>query len=379
MKLMAASVLLFLAISITQASTSLFNSNDSLVTQLDALFGDQFTADEPGGSILIQKGEKTIYLRSYGVADMITKEKITKNTIFNTGSISKTFVANGILVLKEKGLLSLEDNLAKYFDDFQDKEIAKSVKIKHLLSHTSGLPDLRDVGANKNFYLTAKDKENFAPLKKTTALNFTQGSQFQYSNPAYNGLALIIEKVTKQSWQNFIKENIFKLAGMTNSKITDGDHPKTGVAHAYDWSDGKYVENDYGEFPTFAAAGNGGVWSTVLDLAKYEKALQQNTFLNQSTLTASRTPFYPKNWRGKNAPFIGYGWFLGKNQFLGSQNNFGVDIVYHTGSQGGFRAFYISIPEKDILFIGLFNRPLHNFGKLIIETMRLLQQHNWIE
>ena len=79
-----------------------------------------------------------------------------------------------------------------------------SFKIKHLLSHTSGLPDLRDIRNNRDFYLTAKDLGNFAPLKQVDKLNFQPGEKFSYSNPAYNGLALIIEKVTGKPWQNFI-------------------------------------------------------------------------------------------------------------------------------------------------------------------------------
>jgi len=146
--------------------------------------------------------------------------------VCNTGSISKTFVSNGILILEEQGLLLLEDEIKKYFDDFDNEQVAGIVKIKHLLSHTSGLSDLRNVRDNFEFYLTAKDKENFEPLKHADSLNFEPGEKFQYSNPAFNGLALIIEKLSKQKWQIFIEDNIFEPAGMTNSKITDGAYPQ---------------------------------------------------------------------------------------------------------------------------------------------------------
>src|SRR5699024_127346 len=136
---------------------------------------------------------------------------------------------------------------------------------KHLMTHTSGLPDSRKVSEQFEFYLTAKDEENFNPIKKTTELNFEPGSRFQYSNPAFNGLALIIEKITDQKWQDFIIENIFKPADMDESKITDGPHPEEGVAHAYESENNIFAESDYGEVPTFAAAGNGGVWCSILD------------------------------------------------------------------------------------------------------------------
>src|SRR5690606_1458398 len=163
---------------------------------------------------------------------------IDENTIFNTGSISKTFVSNGVLMLEEANLLSLEDSLYQYFEDFDQDDIAKKVKIKHLLSHTSGFPDSRKVDENFEFYLTAKDEENFQPIKHTEALNFEPGKEFDYSNPAFNGLALIIEKITMQKWQSFIHDKIFMPSGMTHSKITDGAYPNHGVAHAYTFENG---------------------------------------------------------------------------------------------------------------------------------------------
>ena len=118
--------------------------------------------------------------------------------------------------------------------DFKNTEIADRVRIKHLLSHTSGLPDNRNVDENFEFFLSAKDEENFAPVKQADSLNFEPGEKFEYSNPAFNGLALIIEKITGQPWQKFITDSIFIPSGMVNSKITDGPYPQEGVAHGYE-------------------------------------------------------------------------------------------------------------------------------------------------
>ncbi len=361
------------------ASDTISQPQNSLEAELEALLLKELAADEPGGSVLVKKGDSTIFLKSYGLEDPTTGKKITESTLFNTGSISKTFVANGILILHERGMLSLEDNIHKYFDDFDSADLAKKITIKHLLSHTSGLPDLRNVRDNEEFFLTAKDKANFEPLKRTETLNFESGAKFQYSNPAYNGLALIIEKVTNQTWQDFIEENIFRPSGMSESTITNGPHPQTGVAHAYVKDEnGQFVEYDYGEFPTFAAAGNGGIWSSVLDLAKYENALQTNVFLSEALTKESKTVYQPENWSDTLPPFVGCSWFLGERSLFES-SNFEVDIIYHTGSQGGFRAFYITIPEKDILFIGLFNKPLENFRKLIFDSVTLFEKNNWFD
>ncbi|MFY0630409.1 MAG: beta-lactamase family protein [Flavobacteriaceae bacterium] len=358
------------------------NNRDQVKVELNAIFEKEFSADKPGGAFLLKKGNEIVFSKGYGVSDINTKEKITANTVFNTGSISKTFVANGILILNERGLLSLEDDLYKYFDDFDSKELAKKVKIKHLLSHASGLPDLRKVSDNYEFYLTAKDTANFEPLKRADSLNFQPGERFQYSNPAYNGLALIIEKITKKPWQEFIQENIFVPSGMSSSKITNGSYPDTGVSHGYytNPNNKEIYEFDYGEVATFAAAGNGGIWSSLNDLAKYEEALQNGTFLNKDLIKKSRTFLNHANWKDSIKPAIGYSWFTAKGSpSKRIDHDFNVDFVFHTGSQGGFKAFYITIPEKDILFIGLYNGYPTNTWDILENSLKVIEKNNWLD
>ena len=355
------------------------NQEDNLTHKMDSLFSSEFRQDEPGGSVLMLKGDNILFMKSYGLADMHTRQKNTENTLYNLGSISKTFVANGILILTEDGLLNPDDSLSMYFPEFRKREIADEVHIMHLLSHTSGLPDNRPVRENPDFFLTAKDYENFAPVMEAEELNFIPGERFEYSNPAFNGLALIIEKVSGQKWQQFIADSIFTPAGMVTSTITDGPHPESGVAHGYDLEGGKWVESDYGEYPTFPAAGNGGVWSSVTELAMYEKAISKNLFLGPELTERSRTIFKPVNWHDTVPPSIGCSWFIGEEQFLGEKNDYGVRFIYHTGDQGGFRAFYVEIPEKDILYVGLFNRPPADMRAIILTGITLLSEHKWFD
>ncbi|WP_281989980.1 serine hydrolase domain-containing protein [Aquimarina aggregata] len=350
-------------------------NNHNVKLKLDKLLESEIKPSEPGGSVLLKKGKDIIYLKNFGLANLETKERITEHTVFNTGSISKTFVSNGILILKERGFLSLNDSISIYFNDFRNKEIANKVKIKHLLSHTSGLPDNRRVNENIEFYLTAKDSENFAPLKLTDSLEFHPGEKFKYSNPAYNGLALIIEKTTKEKWQKFIIENIFKPSNMDNSKITDGAYPQKGVAHAYKFKNGQYIENDYGEVPTFAASGNSGVWSSVMDLANYEKSLNEQKFLSKELLKESRTIYKPKNWKDTINPRVGYSWFITPK----IKSRYKMDMIYHTGEVGGFHSFYFYFPSKDVLFVGLFNKPLEKYWDIVNKSLDICHENNWFD
>ncbi len=348
-------------------------------SELENLFTKEFFLEnEPGGSIIVKKGDQTIFSKSYGISDINSKEKNNENTIYNTGSISKTFVSNAILILHERKQLDINDNISKYFPDFKNKSIPEEIKIKHFLSHTSGIPDARDVYNNQKFYLTAKDTANFEPLKKVDSLLFQPGEKFTYSNPAYNGLALIIESVTKRPWQEFVNENIFKPCGMSHSKITNGSLPDSDVAHGYyEGRKGIFQEYDYGEVPTFAAAGNGGIWCSVLDLVKYENAIQNNVFLGKELTKESRTIFSPENWKSDEAPGIGYSWFIGD-----TLNYKHIEVktkyVMHTGSQGGFRAFHVYLPEHDITYIGLFNRPLKHYSYLLNKGVQIFEEYNWL-
>ncbi len=338
---------------------------------IDSLFTSFFKINEPGGAVLLAKDNKIIYQKGFGIADINTRENISTKTLFNIGSISKTFVAYGILKLASENKLSLEDDLYKYFPDFKNKVIAHQVKLVHLLTHTSGLPDSRLIKEQHDFYLTAKDEENFAPLKQTNSLEFKPGTKYTYSNPAFNGLALIIEKVTGNKWQHYINENIFRSSGMTSSTITDGSHPETGVSHGYVKNNkGKFEELDYGEEPTFSAAGNGGVWSNVEELLKYEQAIQQYFFLKKTWIDKSRTVYSFPQWEDTISSRLGLSWFLTKE--------INLNMTGHTGSQGGFISDYCWLPEKKIMYVLLCNIP-----KLIIEIRRklffILKERNWLD
>jgi CubicO group peptidase (beta-lactamase class C family) len=336
---------------------------NELEKKLDSLFDSAFKATEPGAAVLVAKEGKVIYHKGFGIADIATKDRITENTLFNVGSISKTFVAYGILRLAKENKLSLDDDLYKYFPDFKDSILAKKVKLRHLLTHSSGLPDIRNVSGDSIYYLTAKDEENWAPIKQTASLEFEPGEKFDYSNPAFNGLALIIEKTSGMKWQDYIQQTIMKPSGMKTSAITDGPHPEKGVSHGYIFDGYKYVERDYGEEPTFAAAGNGGVWSSVKELWNYEQAIHKNTFLDSEWIKKSRSVVLFPNWKDGLPENIGLCWFI--TEFENEK------IIGHTGSQGGFRSDYVWIPARNIFYIILCNTPrsLSQIRKSVLDIL----------
>ena len=358
-------LLVFLVVSCTPSS----EESASPLDILDQRFSEFFPGNEPGGAVLLAKNGKIIFSKGYGIADINTREPITAKTLFNLGSVSKTFVSNAILILEQRNVLLLDDELIKYFPQFRNQEIGSKVRIKHLLTHTSGLPDNRKVDEDTVYYLTAKDMENWAPELEVDSLNFEPGTNFEYSNPAFNGLALIIEKTSGMKWQDFVIENIMVPSGMSTSTITDGPHPERGVSHGYERYLEEFVEDDYGEEPTFAASGNGGVWSSVEELFLYESALGSAKFLSKEKIADSRVAKKFGQWNGEEPEYIGWSWFVMKTEE-------GLSMIGHTGSQGGFRANYQTIPEKGIFFVILCNTPRDNFSEVLLDWLR---ENNWLD
>ena len=340
--------------------------------ELDAFFRARFPADAPGIAVMIAKRGQPVWQGAYGLADVQTREPITTRTAFNLGSLSKTFVANAILILAQRGRVSLDDPMLKYFPDFAHPDVVRGIQLRHLLTHTSGLPDRRGEVASWESYMEARDVESWAPEKGATELAFPPGTDYAYSNPAYNGLALVIEQVTGGRWQSFVEREVLQPAGMVSSTITDGPEPSRGVAHAYVREEGQWNEYDYGEYPTFAASGNGGVWSSVEDLVHYERALGAGTFLPTAVVTDSRTVKTFDGWTGKAPPKIGWSWFIADVD--------GHREVGHTGGQGGFLTNYFVVPEKELQVVYLMNNGDDDGWTAVnAELHRWLEAQAWLD
>ena len=324
----------------------------------------------PGYALKIISWDSTVLEQYKGVEDVNSGQKISSQSLFNIGSISKTFVAYAILNLASDQKLSLSDSIIKYFPDFKNKEIGKKVRIYHLLTHSSGLPDNRHPYQDSVYYLTADDAQNWAPILTNDSLEFEPGSRYNYSNPAFNALALIIQQVTGLKWQDYIKIKIFSISGMKSSTITDGSHPSSGVSHAYLPIGNTWTERDFGEEPTFNAAGNGGVWSNVDELYLYEKAIRSNLFVEAEVNLLSRNIYPLTNWTDSIPSHMGLSWVISKLN--------GHTVYSHTGSQGGFTSDFVSIPEEGFFYCILSNVPLE-----IMDTRRNVLAHaldrGWIK
>src|SRR5688500_4075932 len=194
--------------------------------QLDAILKDYGRADAPGASVLVAQDGKVLYRKAFGLANLEERTPITTATNFRLASVTKQFTATAVLLLAERGKLSLEDPLPRFFPVFS--RAAHGVKVRHLLGHTSGLLDYEDL-IPPGTTVPLKDKDVLDLVGKQDRLYFAPGSQFRYSNTGYALLALIVEKVSGRSFAQFLEENIFNPLGIGRHRGLRGGYLQGGA------------------------------------------------------------------------------------------------------------------------------------------------------
>src|SRR5437868_3646554 len=231
-------------------------------SKIDVLMRSLSERGQFNGSILVAEHGRMIYERGFGKADVKRNVAFTPKTPVYLASLTKQFTAMAIMMLAERHQLSYSDPLSKYFPEFPS--YAAKVTIRNLLNHTSGIPDYEGLGLARPG-LTNKDVSS--ALIRQKSLRFPPGEKFEYSNSNYILLALIVEKVSGKPYRLFLKNNIFALLGMTHTFVYDKPRPEfAGRARGYNrfGDDSDYDLLTYGE---------GGIYSTVADLFKWDQAL----------------------------------------------------------------------------------------------------------
>jgi CubicO group peptidase (beta-lactamase class C family) len=318
------------------------------ITNLDAqyenvndLFSDYRAGESPGASVLIAVNGKTVFTKSYGYANLEEKKFVEPKTNFRLASVTKQFTAAAILILVQRELLKLGTKLNDIFTDFP--EYGNKITIKHLLTHTSGLIDYEDLIPD-TATIQVKDADVLRMMYGQTSTYFEPGAQFKYSNTGYAILAMIIEKISGQKYSQFLKENIFQPLGM-NSTVAheEGISIVENRAYGYSRMDSGWSMKD--QSLTSAVLGDGGIYSNVEDLFKWDQSLYKNIILSEELLKESTTRSLLND--GEKVDY-GYGWHLKTYK--------GNEIVYHGGSTQGFRNVIHRVPSKKFTVIILTNR-----------------------
>lgn len=296
------------------------------------------------GTVLVAEAGKVIYQKGFGYANMDTKDPLEPKSNFNLASISKQFTAMCIMMLKEQGKLNYDDNFRKYIPELR----YEGITIRHLLWHTSGMPDyvaLMDEHWDPDKYYVNDDVLKMM-VKHLPEKLFKPGERYEYSNTGYVLLASIVERVSGVSFKEFVQQNIFDRVGMTSSAIPIGDKDYKEMAnrvYGYDIAEnGGHVDNDYDHYNAY---GDGGIYSNLIDLFKWNEALYTEKLVKQETLKEAYEPYVLNNG------FVGdygFGWNVRE---IDSNK-----IVDHSGGWVGFRThIFRDITNKHCIII-LTNR-----------------------
>ncbi len=338
-------------------------SQMQLEKDLDALLSEQYKSTQAGIAVMIIKDGKMLYQKGFGFANVTTKEAITPQTTFRMASVSKQFTAMCILLLVKQGKISYEDNLLKFFSDFSPV-VGKKIKIRHLLTHSSGVWDYEDlIPASQKTQLL--DNDVLALLRSQSKTYFEPGSTFKYSNSGFCLLEQIVEKASGQSYIHFITEHIFKPLKMTDTRIYEANatipHRAMGFARTKEG-----ILKDSDQSVTSATKGDGCVYTSLKDYQKWYNAIRTHQLLNLEEELKKVHILLPKNVQGR----YGLGWFYAQD----AQNPL---AIYHTGSSCGFSNGVLLVPSKNYLFAYFSNiADNHAIEK---EIGALLKKHSFYD
>jgi CubicO group peptidase (beta-lactamase class C family) len=316
------------------------------------------------GNVLFSSAGEVNFKKSFGYANFENKIVNADSTLFPLASISKTFTAAAILQLKEKGKLMLDDPFKKYFQDFP----FESITIRQLLSHTSGLPDMEAV--LDSFVNKQPDKiftnTDVLPALKIYAshhtLLFQPGESWRYSNIGFQLLAVLVEKISKQSFALYVKKNIFLPAGMTHSYVQTNLSQTMESNRTVNYQYNNHFEMRLQKMDTLkdwkewtynltGLYGSSNIVSSSIDLLSYDKALYNGTLLQQASLDEAFTPVKLNNGENNKAvsgTSCGLGWFI----FTDTSNG---KIVWHSGSNPGVTTLFVRNITKKQTYIVLQN------------------------
>ncbi|HEX8247704.1 MAG TPA: serine hydrolase domain-containing protein [Pyrinomonadaceae bacterium] len=301
----------------------------------------------PGAAIAVIKNGRVVKTEGYGLASVEFNVPVTKETVFEIGSVSKQITAAAIMLLVEKGKINPDEKISKYLPNTPDAW--ENVSVRNLLTHTSGIKSYTGLSG---FELTKRlSRDEFIKALAAQPLEFETGARYQYSNSGYNLLGFIIETVSNESYWDFTRERIFKPLGMDKTADRDPKYIIPNRATGYEWQDNRLVGRDYDLTDVFSA---GAIVSTVEDLAKWEAALRGETLLKKESKAQMWTPVTLND--GKPYPY-GFGFRLSEIR--------GHKIVGHSGQTAGFGANISRYTDDDLTVIVLTNLGEIGMGTLL--------------
>ena len=368
-----------LAANSAQTSTQVPAVDSSAQAAADRLFQGMTSPADPGLAVLVKRNGHVVLERNYGVRDLRSKTPIDANTDFRLASCTKQFTAMGIMLLVHDGKLLYDETLAELFPDFP--AYGRAITIRELLTHTSGLPDYETLmEKDKAHTWTDKnqisDEEVLRLLESAKSGDFAPGTRWAYSNSGYVLLGVIISRASGKSYGEFLHERIFAPLKMENTlAFVNNKNEVPNRAYGHSRENGVFVQTD--QSSTSATLGDGGVYSNLNDLSKWDDALRNRTLLSEAEMRVALTPGtlasggatrWPQesgddNLHPGEPVEYGFGWFL--DPYRDHQR------MWHYGSTMGFRTAIERFPTDELTVVILANRSDLDVDKLALQTAEL--------
>jgi CubicO group peptidase (beta-lactamase class C family) len=306
------------------------------MARVDAIM-HKYDGSVPGAALLVVRAGVPLLRRGYGLADLEQDTAVTPATNFRLASVSKQFTAASILLLAEDGRLQLDDRVRRWLPSLP--AAAEPITIHHLLTHTGGLIDYEDI-MPADLATPLRDIDVLHLLETQDHLYFEPGSDYRYSNGGYSMLALIVERASGISFQAFLRERIFDKLGMRNTLAYVQEGPPVPFrAYGYTEAGGAWTRTD--QSLTSAVLGDGGIYSSIDDLARWDAALYDDRLLSDES---RHLAFTPHTKTDDPAIAYGFGW-----RITG-------ETLWHSGESIGFRNVIVRWPRQKLSVIILSNR-----------------------
>jgi CubicO group peptidase (beta-lactamase class C family) len=314
---------------------------DSVSQWVDSIFAPYASTRSPGCAVgVVQQGSLTLN-KAYGMADLEHDTPIGLDTRFYIASISKQFTAMSVVLLEQDGRLSLDDSIQKWVPEVPS--FGAKITLRHLLNHTSGLRDYFTLLAVSGWPEDGllNEPQFLSLVQRQKSLNFSPGEEFLYSNTGYVLLSIVVKRASGKSLRDFAAERIFKPLGMTHTEFRD-DHTAL-VPHrasGYQSTGSTYRISQ----PEFDVVGDGGAYSTIEDLAKWDANFEKPKVGGKQAIALLQTP-----GRLNDGQTIPYAFAVTTGEFHG------LKTYSHGGSYGGYRSMALRIPERHLSVITLCN------------------------
>jgi len=316
-------------------------SPDSAGRWVDSVMSPFTSSRSPGCAVGVTRAGSLVFAKGYGVADLQRATPITPDTRFYIASVSKQFTAMSVVLLALDGKLSLDDSIRKWVPEVPS--FGTVITLRQLLTHTSGLRDYFTLLAVSGWPSDGTLTENqfLTLVSRQKSLNFAPGDEFLYSNTGYALLSIVVRRASGQSLRTFAAERIFKPLGMTHTEFRD-DHtaliPERALGYQPTGSTYRISQ------PEMDVVGDGGVYSTVEDLAKWDANFRSGLVGGQRAIEMLEAP-----GTLNDGQIIPYAFAMAIGEFHG------IKTYSHSGAYGGYRSTLLRFPQRDLSVITLCN------------------------